>query len=49
MVPLNQIRNFENKKRENNVIKLQQIQGSYTIMNLNDYNLGEIQKQEFKT
>ena len=42
MVPINHVRNIENKKKDNNVIKLQQINGSYTIMNFEDFNLGDI-------
>jgi hypothetical protein len=42
MVPINHVRNIENKKKDNNVIKLQQINGSYTIMNFEDFNLGDL-------
>lgn len=42
MVSTNHVRNIENKKKDNNVIKLQQINGSYTIMNLEDLNLGDL-------
>ena len=42
MVSTNHVRNIENKKKDNNVIKLQQINGSYTIMNLEDFNLGDL-------
>ena len=42
MVSINHVRNIENKKKDNNVIKLQQINGSYTIMNFEDFNLGDI-------
>ena len=44
MVPINHVRNIENKKKDNNVIKLQQINGSYTIMNFEDFNLGDLKK-----
>ena len=42
MVSTNHVRNIENKKKDNNVIKLQQINGSYTIMNFEDFNLGDL-------
>ena len=42
MVSINHVRNIENKKKDNNVVKLQQINGSYTIMNLEDLNLGDL-------
>jgi hypothetical protein len=42
MVSINHVRNIENKKKDNNVIKLQQINGSYTIMNFEDFNLGDL-------